>query len=203
MTAAVPPRLVLASRSATRAGLLRSVGLAFEADAAAVDEAEVKDALKATGAEAADAALSLAELKARRVAGRHADALVVGADQILADGTRWYDKPVDRADAGAQLTALAGRRHELVTAACIVQGGVRLWHHVERARLAMRALAPAAIERYLDDVGAAALASPGAYQIEGPGLQLFAAIEGDHSAILGLPLLPLLGFLRGHGIGLP
>lgn len=203
MTTAVPPRLVLASKSPTRAGLLRAAGLAFDIDAAAVDEAEVKDALKATGAEEAGAAESLAELKARRVAARHGDALVIGADQILTDGTRWFDKPVDRADARAQLMALAGRRHEIVTAACVVRDGVRLWHHVERARLVMRALAPATIERYLDGVGAAALASPGAYQVEGPGLQLFAEVGGDHPGVLGLPLLPLLGFLRGHGIGLP
>jgi septum formation protein len=199
----VAPPLVLASASATRAALLRAVGLSFDVDVAAVDEAEVKHALRAEQADVGRAAETLAELKARRVAARHAGALVIGADQILAAGPRWFDKPLDRADARAQIAALAGATHELVSAVVVARDGARLWHHVERARLTMRPLDPDSIERYLDQVGAAALHSPGAYQVEGPGLQLFSAVVGDHSGILGLPLLPLLGFLRGHGIGLP
>jgi septum formation protein len=197
------PRLVLASGSATRAGLLRAAGLDFATDLAAIDEAEVKRALAAENAEAGQAAETLAELKARRVAGRHQGALVIGADQILAAGRRWFDKPVDRDDARAQLAALAGQTHQLVSAVCVVRDGERLWHHVARARLVMRPLEAATIERYLDLVGDAALHCPGAYQVEGPGIHLFAAIEGDHAGILGLPMVPLLGFLRGHGIGLP
>lgn len=196
-------RLVLASASATRAALLRGAGIEFAVDVAAIDEDEVKRALAAENAEAGQAAETLAELKARRVAGRHPGTLVVGADQILAAGRRWYDKPRDRADARGQIATLAGAPHQLVSALVVVRDGERLWHHVERARLVMRSLAPATIDAYLDLVGDAALASPGGYQVEGPGAQLFAAIEGDHAGILGLPLLPLLGFLRGHGIGLP
>ncbi|MBM3583674.1 MAG: septum formation protein Maf [Alphaproteobacteria bacterium] len=199
----VPPPLVLASASTTRAALLRSVGLVFGVDVAAIDEAEVKQALRAEEVDAGRAAETLAELKARRVAARHAGALVVGADQILAAGRRWFDKPIDRADAHAQIAVLAGATHELVSAVVVVRDGARLWHHVKRARLTMRPLEPETIERYLDQVGETALHSPGAYQVEGPGLQLFSNVAGDHSGILGLPLLPLLGFLRGHGIGLP
>lgn len=199
----VPPPLVLASASTTRAALLRSVGLVFGVDVAAIDEAEVKQALRAEEVDAGRAAETLAELKARRVAARHAGALVVGADQILAAGRRWFDKPIDRADAHAQIAVLAGATHELVSAVVVVRDSARLWHHVKRARLTMRPLEPETIERYLDQVGETALHSPGAYQVEGPGLQLFSNVAGDHSGILGLPLLPLLGFLRGHGIGLP
>ena len=197
------PQLVLASRSPMRAGLLTAAGIPFETDPASVDEAEIKSAFRARGANVEVAAEALAELKARRTAARHPGAFVIGADQILADGATWLDKPVDRADATAQLRRLAGRTHELVTATCVLGDGERLWHHVARARLAMRPLVDRAIEQYLDGAGESALSSPGAYQIEGPGVQLFARIEGDHAGILGLPLLPLLAFLRGHGIGLP
>ncbi|MGH6718880.1 MAG: Maf family protein [Alphaproteobacteria bacterium] len=197
------PRLVLASQSPTRAALLHGAGIAFTTDAAAVDEAEIKAAFKARGARVEVAAEALAELKARRVQARHPGAFVIGADQILSDGSTWFDKPATTAEARHQLGQLAGRRHELVTAVCVLGDGERLWHHIARASLAMRPLDPTTIDRYLDLVGDQGLATPGAYRIEGPGVQLFAAVEGDYAGILGLPLLPLLAFLRGHGFGLP
>lgn len=194
------PPLVLASSSATRIGLLRAAGLAFETAAPGVDEAAIKDSARADGLDPSDCALLLAELKARRISERLPDALVIGADQLLVCGERWFDKPDSRAAAAGQLRALAGQRHSLVTAVVCLSGGVRLWHHVAAPRLAMRPLSDATIEAYLDAAGAAVTGSVGGYQVEGLGIRLFSAIEGEHAAILGLPLLPLLGFLRQHGV---
>jgi septum formation protein len=191
--------LVLASTSRTRAGLLRAAGVAFEAAAPGVDEESVKEAAKAEGLAPPDAALLLAELKARRISERLPGAVVIGADQILVCEGRWFDKPADAAAAASQLAALAGKAHSLVTAVLCMRGGVVLWRHVATPRLVMRAVSEADIAAYLAAAGDGVLASVGAYQVEGLGVRLFSAIEGEHAAILGLPLLPLLGFLRQHG----
>lgn len=214
------PRLVLASSSATRAALLRAAGLDFQTMIAAVDEAAIKQAAQAEGIPAPDAAIILAEAKAERIAGRlrrqaaadhgdaepaaadrgDADAVVIGCDQLLVCGEAWFDKPEDIAGARTQLRALRGRRHELVTAMVCWRGGRRIWQHVARPRLTMRNFSDAFLETYLEAEGEAVTSSVGAYRLEGLGVHLFEAIEGEHSAILGLPLLPLLGFLRQHGV---
>ena len=194
------PTLVLASASAARAMLLRRAGVPFRVDAAGIDEAEAKRSLESEGADAAALATALAELKALRVSRRQPGALVLGADQILeCNGVR-FDKPPDLAHARAQLRALSGRTHALVSAAVVVRDGERLWHATDLARLTMRPLGEAFIDGYLGRVGKTALQSVGAYQLEGLGAQLFTKVEGDHFTILGLPLLPLLDFLRGHGV---
>jgi septum formation protein len=193
-------RLVLASASPTRARLLRDAGIAFQALAPAVDEASVKEAMRAAGARGIDAALTLAELKAARISATEPDAFVLGCDQLLDCAGSWFDKATDRADAARQLQALGGRVHELATAACVMQAGVRLWHHVEQPRLRMRPLDAALVEAYLDAAGEEALGCVGAYRLEGLGAQLFDRVEGDCFSILGLPLLALLGFLRGRGL---
>lgn len=198
--AARPLRLLLASASLTRARLLENAGLAFAAEAAPVDEDEAKRALEAEGSDAAAIAAALAELKARAVSRRHPGAFVIGADQVLDCDGRRFDKPADLAAARAQLLALRGRTHELVSAAVVVRDGRPLWHHVGRARLTMRPFSDVFLDRYLAEAGDAILGSVGAYQLEGRGAQLFARVEGDYFTILGLPLLPLLDFLRAHGL---
>jgi septum formation protein len=199
LLAAGAPRVVLASASPTRAHLLRAAGVPFEQRTAAVDEASLKEALRAEAVSAGDAAVALAELKAQRVASQMPDAIVLGADQILTCEELWFDKPQDRAEAQAQLGALAGRWHELATAVVAFRGGARVWHHLAVPRLWLRDCSPEFLQAYLDALGEAALTSVGAYQVEGLGAQLLARIQGDHFAVLGLPLLQLLEFLREQG----
>lgn len=194
------PPVLLASTSTTRAGLLRAAGVAFETANPGVDEAGVKESAKAEGLSAEECAVLLAELKARRVSDRRPDALVIGADQILVCEGAWFDKPRDREGATRQLAALAGRSHVLVTAVVCQRAGVRVWHHLAKPRLTMRALSPETITAYVATVDEGVTRSVGAYAVEGLGIRLFSAISGEHSAILGLPLLPLLGFLRQHGV---
>ncbi len=196
--------LILASGSATRRRLLEAAGLTFQVSPPIVDEAALKNALKADEVAADDAAIALAELKAQTVALRSApDALVLGADQLLTCAGAWFDKPGSLDEARAQLEALAGQTHDLRTAAVIFKGRERIWHHIEVARLTMRALDAAEIDRYLSATGPDIMHSVGAYQIEGRGIQLMQAIKGDHFTIQGLPLLPLLHFLRHHGLRAP
>ena len=193
-------RLVLASGSVSRRRLLEAAGVPFEAATAAVDEDEVKLAMKAEGADAFAVAEALAELKAQRVSPRFPGALVLGADQMLVCEGAWFDKPADLAGAAEHLRRLSGRPHHLLTALCLLCDGTRIWHHRDRAELTMRPLSEAAIQGYLAEVGEAALSSVGGYQLEGRGIQLFQSISGDFFGILGLPLLPLLDMLRNHGV---
>lgn len=192
--------VVLASGSHARLTLLHRAGLQCRAERAGVDEYEIKRALRREGAGAAKAAEALAELKAVKVSRRYSGALVIGADQLLVCAGEWFDKPADIDQARAQLSALRGRTHELVTAVVVVRDGTRLWHHLAQPRLHMRAFSDAFLDHYLAVVGAAACESVGAYQLEGLGAQLFSQLEGDYFAMLGLPLLPLLDFLRHHGV---
>ncbi len=195
------PVLVLASGSRTRAAMLEQAGVSAILDKPLVDEDEVKAAGRAEGVPADAVAEALAELKTQRIARRHPGALVVGADQMLECEGRWFDKPADRAEARAQLLDLRGRTHRLVSCAVVVRDGERMWHKVDSARLTMRNFSESFLDDYLDRVGDEVLHSVGAYQLEGLGAQLFQRVEGDFFTILGLPLLPLLGFLRVHGVG--
>jgi septum formation protein len=192
--------IVLASASATRRTLLAEAGVPAICDAADVDEGRVKRDLARTGATPDHVALALAEEKARRVATRHPEALVIGADQMLDCDGVWYDKPEDRAAARAQLIQLRGRTHRLVSAATVVRGDRVLWRHASSAHLSMRDFSEPFLDAYLDRAGDSVLGSVGAYRLEGLGAQLFATIAGDHFTILGLPLLPLLAFLRDRGV---
>lgn len=191
--------LVLASGSATRKQMLEAAGLAFEVDKPRMDEEAAKASLRAEGLKPRDQADMLAELKAISVSNRRGDDFVIGADQMLAMEGETFDKPQNRDEARAHLLRLRGRSHELITAAAVARGGVVIWRHIETPRLKMRAFSDAFLEDYLDHVGDAAFASVGAYQLEGRGAQLFERVEGDYFSVLGLPLLPLLSFLREHG----
>lgn len=192
--------VVLASASRTRAAMLEQAGVPVIGQPAAVDEDEVKRSCRAEGLPVEAVAEALAELKAMRVTRRHPGALVIGADQMLECEGDWFDKPVDRAAARDQLLRLRGRTHRLVSCAVVVRDGERLWHQVQSARLTVRPFTEAFLDDYLDRAGDRVLGSVGAYQIEGLGAQLFSRVEGDWFTILGMPLLPLLGFLRTHGV---
>jgi septum formation protein len=192
--------VILASGSQTRFTLLSAAGLTIIPVPPGVDEDAIKQSLKAEGADVGRTAEALAEVKALRVSARHNGALVIGADQMLDCEGEWFDKPSDRAQAREQLLSLRGRTHRLVTAVAVLLDGECIWHHVETAEMTMRPFSEAFLDHYLERAGDAVLSSVGAYQLEGLGAQLFSKIEGDHFTILGLPLLPLLDFLRGRGV---
>ena len=194
------PELILASASTARASLLRAAGIAFAVEPAAIDESAIKRDFLDAGHNAAACAFALAEAKARIVAMRHPKSLVIGADQILVAGDEWFDKPRDLAEASAQLWRLRGRDHVLITAACAYRDERRLWDTTVIPKLTMRRFGEAFLTRYIAAEGDAVLASVGAYRLEGRGAQLFSRIEGDYFAILGLPLLELLQFLREAGV---
>lgn len=186
--------LVLASRSDVRGKLLAAAGLWFEIRPAELDERAVET--QAGNPAPVAAAQLLARAKAMAVAARQPGQLVLGADQTLARGTERFSKPADRAAATEQLRRLRGRTHELHSAIALVRNGEILFEHTDSARLTMRDFSDDFVATYLDAAGSAASASVGGYQLEGIGVHLFERVEGDYFTILGLPLLPLLGFLR-------
>lgn len=196
-------QLILASGSRTRQKMLADAGVPFTVEVPRVDEEAMKAAMKNEGAKPGDVAEALAELKATRISHKHPDALVVGADQMLACEGLWYDKPHDTEAARAQLRGLRGRTHELVSCAVVVQGGKRIWHHIDSAKLTMRPFSEDFLSEYLEKAGEAVTQSVGGYQIEGVGAQMFTHIRGDYFTILGMPLLPLLDVLRNHGVLTP
>lgn len=194
------PPVVLASGSAVRARLLRRAGVPHTVDPANVDEAGVRDSLLAAGAAHFAVAETLAELKAQRVSQRRPEAIVIGADQVLSCEGMLFEKPVGLDGVRGHLKALSGKAHTLHTSAAAVREGNLLWHHNATAVLRMRTLSDGFIERYVETVGEAACESVGAYRLEEHGSHLFRRIEGDFFDILGLPMLPLLEFLRANRV---
>ena len=192
--------IILASASKTRRAMLDAAGVRFQISPANIDEDETKRALIAEGASAADIAGALAEQKARHVAPDFPGRLVLGSDQILQHESGILSKPVDRAAALDQLKLLRGTAHSLISNACILLDGKPVWQGSDTAHLTMRNFSDDFADAYLDAVGDIALVGPGAYRIEGLGAQLFARIDGSHFTILGLPLLPLLDYLRREGV---
>jgi len=188
--------LILASQSRARQTLLANAGIAFDAIAAEIDERAVQQSsgLVAPG----EIAALLAREKAVAVSALWPGRFVVGADQTLARCTRLFSKPVGRAEAAEQLRALAGGSHELHSAVAVAYDGTIMFEAVSSAEMTMRPLGEAEIDAYLDEAGEAVTSSVGAYQLEGLGVHLFERIAGDHFTILGLPLLPLLAFLRSQ-----
>jgi septum formation protein len=193
-------KLLLASQSVTRKRMLEAAGVPFETVAASLDEEEAKAGLAAAGFEPRDMAEMLAEMKAMSAAAGQGD-LVIGADQVLEldDGTM-LSKPGSREDALAQLRLLSGGTHYLHSAAVVVEGGARVWGETETVAMDVRILSEGFLKAYLDAEYGAVRHNVGGYRVEGMGAQLFEEVEGSHFAILGLPLLPLLDYLRARGL---
>jgi len=192
-------KIILASGSPFRKAMLVNAGLDIEAVPADVDERALEAPLQDSGVSPEDVASILAEAKATEVSERKPGALVLGCDQTLSLGDEIFHKPADMEGARRHLLALSGKTHQLNSAAVLCRNGEVLWRHVGVASLTMRKLDPAFIGRHLARVGAKALSSVGAYQIEGEGVQLFDKIEGDYFTIVGLPLVPVLKELRALG----
>lgn len=192
----MPDAIVLASGSPFRRKMLEDAGLAIEVEKPQIDERAVEAAVANSGVGPEDLALILAEAKALEISQDRPGALVIGTDQTLSVGDEVLHKPRDMEEARRRLLALSGKTHQLNSAVVLMRDGEVLWRHVGVARLTMRELDPGFIGRHLSRVGERVLSSVGAYQIEGEGIQLFEAIEGDHFTIVGMPLLPLLAKLR-------
>ncbi|MDP1554970.1 MAG: Maf family protein [Hyphomonas sp.] len=187
--------VTLASGSASRRALLTAAGVTAESATPNVDEESYRTALRADGVPVRDQAMQLAELKAVRVS-QARPGLVIGGDQMLALGEEAFDKPRDLAEAKRHLIRLSGKSHTLETAIVVCEDGRPVWRHLARPKLTMRPLTPEFIDDYVDRCGESLLSTVGAYQLEGLGAQLFSRIDGDYFSILGLPLLPLLDYLR-------
>ena len=196
---AVAP-LILGSASPHRRRLLQAAGLTFKVVPAAIDEAAIKRALAAEGRDGGGVASRLAGVKAQAVSARFAEAMVIGADQVLECEGRLFDKPGQLANARRQLQRLRGRAHHLHTAVVLAHQRGIVWQHSETASLVMRPFSDAFLESYLSAAGETIWGTVGAYEIEGRGIQLFASVRGDASSIIGLPLLPLLTELRARGM---
>lgn len=192
-------RIVLASASPYRRKMLEQAGLDVAFARPDIDERAVEAALGDAGTTPDDLALVLAEAKAMDVAVRDPGALVIGCDQTLSIDGEVLHKPEDMEAARRRLLRLSGKTHQLNTAVVLVRGDETLWRHVDVVSMTMRRLDPAFVGRHLAEVGDKALTSVGAYQIEGAGIQLFEAVDGDFFSIVGLPLLPLLSKLRELG----
>ncbi len=200
MTGSFKPPIILASASKTRATLLQNAGIPVICEAAHIDEEMVKETLAAEGANAVIVAETLAEMKAQRVSQRHPEAIVIGGDQTLECEGQWFDKPDGIEGLRAHMKALRGRIHRLNAAVCVVKEGKRLWHMTDPAEMTMWLFDNDFMEKYIEMAGPDICDSVGGYRLEGIGAQLFSAVKGDYFTVLGLPLLPLIGFLRANKV---
>ena len=192
--------LVLASASPVRAWALKNAGLVFEIDPSDVDERFIKNEMDAKQASPKDVASKLAEHKALAVSQRRPNTWIIGADQVLVFNNTIFDKPTNLQEAASHLCQFRGHSHDLISAVCVAYGNHPEWNYAETARLHMRDFSDGFLESYLGEAGESVVTSVGAYRLEGVGAQLFSRIEGDYFTVLGLPLLPLLNFLRSQGV---
>ena len=192
--------LVLASTSAARNRLLKNAGVSFHTIASGVDEAPIKREGKLDDRGPREVAETLAATKALNVSRAHPHAIVIGSDQLLVCNDEWFDRPPCLVAARKQLERLSGKVHQLVNATVIIKNGAVIWNYQNIINVEMRELSSDLIEKYLAKEGQTVCESVGAYKLEGYGAQLLAQVDGDFFSILGLPLLPLLGFLREQNI---
>lgn len=195
----MPRPLLLASASPIRLQLLRNAGLEVTAQPARIDEDTIRQALQAEAAPPRDIADALAEMKARKLAEKHPDALVLGCDQILAFKGQVFGKPETPEEARRQLTGFRGQTHDLISAMVLYEAGKPIWRHMSEAKLTMRNLSDQYLDDYITRNWQAIGNSVGGYKLEEEGIRLFSNIEGDYFTILGLPLLPLIGYLGTRG----
>jgi septum formation protein len=194
------PQIILASGSSIRKTLLTNAGVPFTAMPARVDEDAIKAALLAEGATPRDIADALAEFKARKLAEKHPDALVIGSDQVLEFQGQMLSKPASRDDAAGQLRAMRGNQHKLLSAVVVYENAEPVWRYVGQVRLLMRDVSDDFLEGYLDRNWPGIGDCVGAYKLEEEGVRLFSRVEGDYFTVLGLPLLELIGFLTQKGV---
>ena len=192
--------LILASQSKARQALLDQAGIHYHIKTASLDEEAIRQSAQSEGASADDIALLLSEMKGERIASQHPDAMIISCDQLLVCDGHIYGKAQDLAQAKSQLRQLSGKRHQLISAVMLFDNGRRIWHHIARPEITFHHLDDTQIDDYLAYFGDQALASPGCYFLEGPGIHLFADIFGDYYAILGLPMMALLPQLKLHGL---
>lgn len=192
--------LILASGSAIRSTLLRNAAVPFEVERPRVDEEALKSAMQAEGSPPRDIADALAEMKARRIAGKRPDALVIGCDQVLDFDGQILSKPASPQEALAQLQMMRGKRHMLLSALVLYEDAAPVWRHVGQVRLQMREVSDAYLEDYVARNWDSIRHSVGAYKLEEEGVRLFNRIDGDYFTVLGMPLLELLNYLTGRGI---
>jgi septum formation protein len=192
--------LILASGSGSRAKILQAAGVDFDIIPAHVDEDAVKDSMLAAGQSHRAVADALAELKAQRVSSQHPQDFVIGADQVLSFDNVLVNKCETLAEARVLLSRLRGKSHELYSATVLAKGGSPVWRHVAKATLTMHDFSDAVLDRHLEMGGESLLSGVGCYRLEDSGAQLFARVDGDYFAILGLPLIPLLSALREQGV---
>lgn len=192
--------LVLASCSPARRDLLTGAGVSFQVSPADLNESIIKEQM--ADRPPADIAMALAEAKALSVSAKpeHSTATCIGADQILVLGSRIFDKPADMAEARAALLELHGKTHRLISAVVLARNGQIIWQYSDTAELEMRDFSETFLDNYIENAGASILTSVGAYRLEGQGIQLFSRVDGAHTTILGLPMLPLLAALRSNGV---
>jgi len=193
-------QLILASSSATRRKMLDDAGLVYQAINAGVDEDSLKAAARAEGLNTRDAATMLAEMKAVKISNQNPGAYVIGSDQLLDLESEWFSKPENVGQAQSHLTKLSGKTHDLVTAAVIYRDGERIWQDVSVPKISIRTLSEQDIHHYITMMGEKITYTPGVYMIEDLGAQIISKIDGCPYAVLGLPLLEMLSFLRGHGL---